>query len=151
MQLTQKEVELLKDLSNQEKLCVDKYTRHSECAKDAQLKELFSEIAKMESKHLTMITDMQNGTVSQQNSGGGQYNPTFKPTYTTAETPEKQNDCYLCTDLLTAEKHASHLYDTCVFEFDDENARTCLNSIQSQEQNHGKLIYDYMKANSMQA
>ncbi len=151
MQLTQKEVELLKDLSSQEKLCVDKYTRHSECAKDAQLKNLFSEIAKMESTHLTMITDMQNGNVPQQNGGGGQYNPTFKATYTTEETADKQNDCYLCTDLLTAEKHASHLYDTCVFEFGDENARTCLNSIQSQEQNHGKLIYDYMKTNGMQA
>ena len=151
MQLTQKEVELLKDLSTQEKLCVDKYTRHADCAKDVQLKNLFTEIAKIESHHLSMITDMQNGTVPQQGNGGGQYKPTFKPTYTTAETPEKQNDCYLCTDVLTAEKHASHLYDTCVFEFNDENARTTLNSIQSQEQNHGKLIYDYMKANSMQA
>ncbi len=151
MQLTQKEVDLLKDLSNQEKLCVDKYSRHADCAKDPQLKSLFTEIAKMEKGHLSMITDMQNGTVPPQNNGGGQYNPTFKSTYTMSETPEKQNDCYLCTDLLTAEKHASHLYDTCVFEFDDENARTCLNSIQGQEQNHGKLIYDYMKANGMQA
>ncbi len=151
MQLTQKEVELLKDLSNQEKLCVDKYTRHADCSKDPQLKNLFSEIAKMERTHLSMITDMQNGTVPPQNNGGGQYAPTFKSTYNMTETPEKQNDCYLCTDLLTAEKHASHLYDTCVFEFDDESARTCLNTIQGQEQNHGKLIYDYMKANSMQA
>ncbi len=150
MQLTQKEVELLTDLSNQEKLCVDKYTRHADCAKDEQLKSLFTEIAKMESRHLSMITDMQNGTVPPQNNGGGQFSPSFKPTYTTAETPEKKNDCYLCSDLLTAEKHASHLYDTCVFEFNDENARKMLNAIQSQEQNHGKLIYDYMKANSMQ-
>ena len=151
MQLTQKEVELLKDLSEQEKLCVDKYTRHSDCANDAQLKNLFTEIAKIENTHLSIITDMQNGTVPPNQSSGGQYNPTFKPTYTTAETPEKKNDCYLCTDVLTAEKHASHLYDTCVFEFEDEDARKMLNTIQSAEQHHGKLIYDYMKANSMQA
>ena len=151
MQLTQKEIGLLKDLSEQEKLCVDKYTKHSECAKDAQLKNLFSEIAKTEANHLTMITDMQNGSVPQPPQGGGQYNPTFRPVYNTAETPEKKNECYLCSDLLTAEKHASHLYDTCVFEFDDENARKLLNSIQSAEQHHGKLIYDYMKTNSMQA
>ena len=31
----------------------------------------------------------------------------------------------------------------------DENARNYLNSIQKQEQNHGKMIYDYMSANSM--
>ncbi len=151
MQLTQKEIGLLKDLSEQEKLCVEKYTKHSDCAKDAQLKNLFSEIAKMEQSHLTMITDMQNGNVPQPGQGGGQYNPTFGATYNTTETPEKKNDCYLCSDLLTAEKHASHLYDTCVFEFNDENARNLLNSIQSAEQHHGKLIYDYMKTNSMQA
>ena len=150
MQLTQKEIGLLKDLSEQEKLCVDKYTKHSQCAKDTQLKNLFSEIAKVEEKHLTMITDMQNGKVPQAGQGG-QYSPTFSATYNTSETPEKKNDCYLCTDLLTAEKHASHLYDTCVFEFDDEGAREVLNSIQSAEQHHGKLLYDYMKTNSMQA
>ena len=72
MQLTQKEIGLLKDLSEQEKLCVEKYTKHSDCAKDAQLKNLFSEIAKMEQSHLTMITDMQNGNVPQPGQGGGQ-------------------------------------------------------------------------------
>ena len=66
-----------------------------------------------------------------------------------AQTPQKQNDCYLCTDLLATEKHASHLYDTCVFEFADGQVRSVLNQIQKQEQEHGKAIYDYMKTNSM--
>ena len=47
------------------------------------------------------------------------------------------------------EKHASHLYDTCVFEFTQESLRKVLNTIQSEEQGHGKAIYDYMSANAM--
>ncbi|MFQ7010601.1 MAG: spore coat protein [Oscillospiraceae bacterium] len=57
----------------------------------------------------------------------------------------------MCTDVLAMEKHASHLYDTCVFEFDDANARSVLNDIQKQEQHHGKVIYDYMNTNAMYA
>ncbi|MDE7300442.1 MAG: spore coat protein, partial [Lachnospiraceae bacterium] len=43
----------------------------------------------------------------------------------------------------------SHLYDTCIFEFKDEGARNVLNHIQKEEQEHGKMIYDYMSTNSM--
>ena len=148
MQLTQKEKGLLKDLKDQEQLCVDKYTKHSSCASDAQLKNLFSQIAGIEQQHLDTVTQMENGTVPQP-GGGTQTQPSFNATYTCSETPEKQNDCYLCSDVLATEKHASHLYDTCIFEFGDENARNALNHIQKEEQNHGKMIYDYMKTNCM--
>lgn len=148
MQLTQKETSLLKDLKGQEQLCVDKYTKHSECAVDPQLKNLFSQIAGIEQQHYDTITQMESGTVPAP-SGGSQTQPTFSATYTVGQNQDKQNDCYLCTDVLTMEKHASHLYDTCIFEFTDENARTMLNHIQKEEQNHGKMIYDYMKSNSM--
>ena len=47
------------------------------------------------------------------------------------------------------EKHASHLYDTCVFEFAQQPLRDVLNHIQTEEQGHGKAIYDYMSTNSM--
>ena len=81
--------------------------------------------------------------------GGSQTQPTFTATYSVAETEDKKHDCYLCTDLLATEKHASHLYDTCIFEFKQESVRNALNHIQKEEQNHGKMIYDYMSANSM--
>ena len=38
MQPTQKEAGLLKDLKDQEQLCVDKYRRHAASANDPQLK-----------------------------------------------------------------------------------------------------------------
>ncbi len=147
MMLTQKEMSLMKDLKDQEQLCIDKYTKHSSCAKDPQLKNLFSQLATAEQQHLDGLCQMETGTVPQP-SQSNQALPTFTAFHTN-ETPEKKEDCYLCTDVLSGEKEVSKLYDTCIFEFTDENARTYLNSIQKQEQNHGKMIYDYMSANNM--
>ena len=134
MQLTPKEASLLKDLKGQEQLCVDKYNRHAASANDPQLKNLFEQIAQVEQQHLDAITQMEGGTVA-----------------APADSATVPNDCYLCTDVLAMEKHASHLYDTCVFEFGDANARSVLNDIQKQEQHHGKVIYDYMNTNAMYA
>lgn len=148
MNLTQKEMTLLKDLKGQEQLCIDKYNKHSQCAVDPQLKGLFSMIAQHEQKHFDTLTQLENGTVPQvQNKEEAL--PTFTATYTAVENEDKKNDCYLCTDVLSTEKHASSLYDTCVFEFNDTGARNVLNHIQKEEQNHGKMIYDYMAVNSM--
>lgn len=149
MQLTQKESTLLKDLKSQEKLCVDKYNKHASCATDPQLKKLFSQIAQTERQHYDTITQIENGTVPQMNSGASFGQSSFSATYKSGENTEKQSDCYLCSDVLAGEKHVSQLYDTCIFEFKDEAIRKALNHIQEEEQDHGKMIYDYMQANAM--
>ena len=148
MQLTQKETSLLKDMQDQEQLCIDKYAKHASCAKDPQLRDLFTQIASSEQQHYDALEQMKSGTVAAPFPSGSSAQ-TFTAHYTMSETPEKKDDCYLCTDLLSGEKHASALYDTCIFEFKDENARALLNSIQKAEQGHGKAIYDYMNVNSM--
>jgi len=166
MQLTQKETTLIKDLKEQEKLCVDKYQKNASDASDSQLKQMFNQIAQTEQQHLDTLSQIEKGTVPPASSGSSSSGSSsgssgsssgssssgqqsFQATYKTGETPEKKNDCYLCTDLLSSEKHASHLYDTCIFEFKDANLRNTLNHIQKEEQEHGKMIYDYMQANSM--
>lgn len=148
MQPTQKEASLLKDLKGQEKLCVDKYTKHADAAIDGQLKNLFSQIAQVEQSHYEMIEQLENGTMPQMGSGSNSM-PQFDSTYSQTENEDKKHDAFLCNDLLTMEKHASHLYDTCIFEFKEENTRNLLNQIQKQEQTHGKMIYDYMSKNNM--
>lgn len=148
MQLTQKETGLLKDLKDQEQLCADKYSKHSSCASDPQLKNLFSSLAQVERTHYDTVCQMEQGTVPQMSSSN-QSKPVFTATYGGVNSPEKQADMYLCSDLLASEKHVSQLYDTCIFEFKDENARNALNHIQKEEQQHGKLIYDYMQINGM--
>ena len=147
LQLTQKETELLKDMKDQEQLCIDKYTRYARCAKDPQLKNLFSQMATTENGHLNTLNQICSGTVPA--PGGGCCSlPSFSCCYP-GDCEDKANDKYLCSDALAIEKHASHLYDTCVFEFSDEEVRKTLNHIQKEEQDHGKMLYDYMKANGM--
>ena len=150
MKLSQKESDLMKDLKKQEQLCIDKYTKSAESASDAQLKKLFKKIASTEQKHLKTLEQIEKGTCPKL-AGSKAQMPEFKAAYTAKQNADKENDCYLCNDLLTMEKHASHLYDTCVFEFVSDPVRSVLNLIQKQEQEHGKMIYDYMKANSMAA
>ena len=150
MQLTQKETSLLKDLKSQEKLCVDKYTKYSGLALDPQLKELFTSIANVEQQHLNTISQIeQNGTPPTSSGGTQTVKSTFNSNYGMGDTPDKQADAYLCSDLLADEKHVSGIYNTSVFEFKDKNIRDTLNHIQKEEQEHGKAIYDYMSTNNM--
>ena len=146
--LTQKETTLLKDLKEQEKLCADKYQKHASCAHDPQLKQLFTELSAVENSHYQMLSDIESGRLPSAGNGGGNGQTQFTATYT-AETPEKKEDAYLCSDLLATEKHVSSLYNTCVFEFGQPELRKVLNHIQSDEQVHGEKIYRYMKANAM--
>lgn len=146
--LTQKEISLLKDLKGEEKLCIEKYKKHSASALDPQLKNLFAQIAQAEQQHFNTLTQIEDGAIPVL-QGGPKNQLTFTATYGGVDTPDKQKDCYLCTDVLSTEKHTSHLYDTCLFEFKDESLRNILNHIQKEEQNHGKMIYDYMSVNGM--
>ena len=148
MVLTQKESTLIKDLKGQEKLCIDKYTKHAECAADPQLKQLLNRIADVERGHLNTLNQIEQGAAPTVGGSSQAQIPTFTA-YHTSETPAKQQDFYLCSDLLTTEKHASNLYNTCVFEFGQTQLRQVLNHIQTEEQEHGDMIYKYMKANNM--
>lgn len=136
-------------MKDQEKLCIEKYNKHACCASDGQLKNLFTQLASAEGQHLSYLDKIGEGSVPQIETAGGSIPSSFTACYGNAETPEKKNDCYLCSDLLAGEKHVSALYDTCIFEFNDVGVRDVLNSIQKQEQQHGKTIYDYMSTNSM--
>ena len=148
MVLTQKESTLIKDLKGQEQLCIDKYTKHAECAADPQLKQLLNRIADVERGHLNTLNQIEQGAAPTVGGPSQTQIPTFTA-YHTSETPAKQQDFYLCSDLLTTEKHASNLYNTCVFEFGQTPLRQVLNHIQTEEQEHGDMIYKYMKANNM--
>ncbi len=146
--LTQKETTLLKDLKDQEKLCADKYQKYASCAHDPQLSQLFTELAGVENSHYQMLSDVESGRLPAMGGGGAGGQAQFTQTYT-GESQEKKDDAYLCSDLLTTEKHVSSLYNTCVFEFGQPELRRVLNHIQSDEQVHGEKIYRYMKANAM--
>lgn len=69
---------------------------------DPQLKNLFEQIAQVEQQHLDAITQMEGGTVAAP-ADSATVPTTFTATYNNTETPQKQNDCYLCTDVLAME------------------------------------------------
>ena len=149
MVLSEKETLLLKDLMNAEELCIQKYSRGVNEAKDAALSRLCSEIEAAESTHLQTLTDISNGNAPQMNASSGksqQKDESPKPVSTGKAAP---SDAFLCNDLLTAEKNASALYDTGIFEFRENATRSALNHIQKEEQEHGKKLYDYMTAHAI--
>ena len=149
MTLTAKEQSLLKDMKDSEQLCIDKYTRGASTAHDGQLKNLFSTLVENERTHLDMLSKIEQGSVPTMPSGGASF-PTFSATYASGtESQNAKDDAYLCQDALSGEKQVSSLYNTCIFEFTDNGVRGVLADIEKAEQNHGKMIYDYMKANGM--
>lgn len=163
MILNQKETTLLQDIKSQEQLCVDKYSAGAEKANDPKLKQLFKSIGANEQQHLKTINQLLNGSVPDvsNSSSGGQsapessasaismnFNPSSKSATATG-TDAFAQDQYLCSDTLATEKHVSSVYNTGIFEFRDKKVRDVLNHIQTEEQQHGKQIYDYMSQNNM--
>ncbi len=144
MAFTQKETNLLKDLKDQEEICIQKYGKYANSACDGELKNLFVSIRNTEQQHLNTINGLLGGL------------PNTNPLLNSNDTcidgncdGGPQNDKYLCQDALSGEKHVSSLYDTCIFEFSDINVRNTLNHIQKEEQQHGEKIYSYMSQHGM--
>jgi spore coat protein CotF len=151
MKLTQKESGLIKDLASQEKLCIQKYEFYAQQAKDPQLKKLFGKIQTQEEQHYQSLSDVLAGKVPAtgiKHSSGQAFHP--KATYTASgKSADKRQDAFLCTDSITTEKYVSSAYDTDLFQFSSVALRGLLNSIQTEEQGHAEMIYEYKTANGM--
>ena len=63
MDFTEKERTWLEELKSHERLCIEKYKRHSESAHDEQLKNLFEDLKQAETNHLNSLEQMGMGTV----------------------------------------------------------------------------------------
>ena len=148
MKLTQKETMLLQDLKTSEEICIEKYGQYAKKAEDQALADLFLTIRAKEEEHLKTIDSLMAGTVPMM--GGGQQSGQSQPgDGKAARKSHSKTDEYLLKDALDTEKHVSSVYDTCIFEFTDAGARSALNHIQKEEQEHGQMLYDYMAAHGM--
>ena len=147
MNWTQKETSLLKDLKDQEQLCVDKYAEYAKRAHDPELKQLFENIRSTEQQHLQTVTAWLGEQPPQAHQlVGTQWNGTAP---FDASPEAKEADKYLCQDALCTEKEVSGAYNTSIFEFRDPAIRQQLHQIQGGEQKHGEMIYQYMARNGM--
>ena len=150
MKLTQKESMLLQDLKTSEEICIEKYGQYAQKAEDQALADLFLTIRAKEEEHLDTINQLMEGTVPMM--GGGQQGGQSQPgDGKAARKSHSKTDEYLLKDALDTEKHVSSVYDTCIFEFTDAGARSALNHIQKEEQEHGQMLYDYMACHGMTA
>ena len=150
MILTSKETDLLKDMKDQEELCIEKYTRYANEAKCPELKKLLNSIADTEREHLKTVNEMMAGNEPSEPSTLSANNDMCCACPTVYSDPEdKKKDKYLLSDLLSTEKHVSSLYNTSVFEFKSPAARKMLSHIQSEEQQHGEMLYSFMNCNNM--
>jgi len=156
MNWTQKEASLLKDLKGQEQLCVDKYGQYAQRAHDPELQQLFHDIQQTEQQHLQTVTTLISGQLPQQTVQTNQQAATpnqpdvwqGQPQGMTMQQAMEQ-DKFLCQDALCTEKEVSGAYNTSVFEFRDPQVRQVLNQLQTAEQQHGEMIYQYMARNGM--
>lgn len=167
-QLTQKEKLFLSDLKSQEELCIKKYTKFANETQDKVLKQIFNQLSQSEQQHyntITQILSQGNSYQSQQSwksqSGGqssqqssqsqqnqSQTNPLQQLKSANLKSNEAtKNDFDLVHDLLSTEKYVSSTYNTAVFEFNNSTIRQELNHIQKEEQEHGEILYNYLKQN----
>jgi len=154
--LSTKERMLLEDEKSHEQLCIDKYNEYSNKASCPELKNLFSQLAQKEQKHLDSINQLLNGVVpninqqqnGQQNNSNQQQNEQQAPINLNSNN-YNEHDKMLCSDSLSTEKFVSSTYNTAIFEFRDKNIRQVLNHIQKEEQEHGEKIYNYMASHAM--
>lgn len=144
---TPKEQSLLRDLTAQEQICVEKYSKYAADACDGGLKNLFTAIAQAEQKHLDTLNQISTGTVPQM--GGGGAKPAAPAQPAPYQEAERQQDAFLCKDALSTEKYVSGAYDTSIFEFTDTAVRSALNHMQKEEQEHGQQLYQFMAANNL--
>ena len=157
MKLTQKESMLLQDLKTSEEICIEKYGQYAQKAEDQALADLFLTIRAKEEEHLETINSLMDGTVPMMSGGGQQSQQNAQGSGgqpgdgQAARKSHSKTDEYLLKDALDTEKHVSSVYDTCIFEFTDPGARSALNHIQKEEQEHGQMLYDYMTAHGMSA
>ena len=160
MKLTQKESMLLQDLKTSEEICIEKYGQYAKKAEDQALADLFLTIQAKEQEHLKTIDSLIGGTVpmmaggsqgSGSNGQSSQNSPSQPGDGRAAQKSHSKTDEYLLKDALDTEKHVSSVYDTCIFEFTDAGARSALNHIQKEEQEHGQMLYDYMACHGMTA
>ncbi len=151
MILTEKETLTLKDLQQQEKVCMEHYTLCANTAKDCGLRDLFSQIAKDEQEHYQSLGQVLKGEIPSFSSAGSKadsYHP--KAAYdSTFSQADKQHDALLCSDSIGNEKLVSSDYNTSLFKFGSNDVRKLLNHIQTEEQEHAEMIYKYKQVNGM--
>ena len=151
MIVTEKEKTAIQDLQTQEKGLVEKYHRSQGEAKDPVLQDLLSDLEQKQQKHYDTLGEVLSGSIPSCdcNWKAGEEYQREATCGGMSESEDKEDDCFLATDCISAEKLASSEYNTNVFNFSEPAVRKLLADIQVEEQNYAEMLYKYKTVNSM--
>lgn len=159
--LTKKEISLLEGEKYQQQLAIDKYNDYALQAQDDTLKTLFSNLAKIEEKHLAMIDDMLNGKIPEINKEN------FHPYYNNSidsndyinignitltsmdNTNYEDGDKIICFDALTTEELLHSTTSASSLEFEKTEFHNILKYIIDEKSENLKYLNSYMSKKGM--
>lgn len=161
--LTSKEKFLLEGEKYQQQLAIDKYNDYALQAQDSTLKNLFSNLVKIEEKHLGMINDMLQGKIPEINKKD--LHPYYKNNSITSNdyinidnitlTSIDDNNSYedgdkiICFDALTTEELLHSTSSASSLEFEKSEFYNVLKYIIDEKSENLKYINDYMSKKGM--
>lgn len=156
--LTNKEIFLLEGEKYQHQLAIDKFNDYALQAQDQVLKNLFSNLTKIEEKHLNMINQILNGEVPELNKKN--IHPYYEDnsinsndfinigniTLTSLEDSNNYNDGdkIICFDALTTEELLHSTSSASSLEFENTKFENILKYIIEEKSQNIKYLNDYM-------
>ncbi|MCC3869247.1 spore coat protein [Terrisporobacter mayombei] len=156
--LTSKERFLLEGEKYQQQLVIDKYNDYALQAQDNSLKGLFSNLVKIEEKHLNMIDEMLQGKVPQMNKenlhpyyennsiNSNDYINIGNITLTSLDNNSSYDDGdkIICFDALTTEELLHSTCSASSFEFEKTEFENILKYIIEEKSENLKYLNNYM-------
>lgn len=161
--LTSKERFLLEGEKYQQQLVIDKYNDYALQAQDDSLKGLFSNLVKIEEKHLNMIDEMLQGKVPQMNKENlhpyyennsiisNDYINIGNITLTSLDDNSSYDDGdkIICFDALTTEELLHSTCSASSLEFEKTEFENILEYIIEEKSENLKYLNDYMTKKGM--
>lgn len=156
--LTTKEIFLLEGEKYQQQLVIDKYNDYALQAQDNSLKSLFSNLVKIEKKHLNMIDEMLQGKVPQINKenihpyyennsiNSNDYINIGNITLTSLDDNNSygDGDKIMCFDALTTEELLHSTCSASSLEFEKTKFENILKYIIEEKSENLKYLNNYM-------
>lgn len=161
--LTTKERFLLEGEKYQQLIAIDKFNDYALQSQDAYLKQLFSNLVKIEEKHLKMFDDMLQGEIPQINNkifhpyysnniiNSNDYINVNNITLTSIDDNNTYNDVdkIICFDALTTEELLHSTTSVSSLEFEDSVFENFLKYIINEKSENIKYLNDYMNKKGM--
>ncbi|WP_455539873.1 spore coat protein [Terrisporobacter sp.] len=160
--LTSKEKFLLEGEKYQHQLAIDKYNNYATQAQDIILKNLFSNLVKIEEKHLNIINEMLQGIVPKINNET--IHPYYENNYINSNdylnignitlspidnSPYVDGDKIICFDALTTEELLHSTSSASSLEFKNTELESTIKYIINEKSENIKYISDYMTKKGM--